>query len=135
MLAAVVDLTEGDEFEMAILSGQVYFVTNLDHFLGAQAIGNQVLDGNDGHIVFFSHFYQLWQSRHRSVRINNLDECCSRVETSDTHQVNRGFGVTSTFQYAFVHSSQGVNMAWTAKVLRLAMGISQGADSHGAVMH
>ena len=135
MLTAVVNLAEGDELEMAILSGQVHFVAHFNHFFGAQAISNQVFDGDDGHIEFFSHFHQLGQSRHRAVGINDLDECCGRVETGDTHQVNRGLGVASTLEHALVHGAQGIDVARSAEVLWLAVGIGKGTDGHGTVVH
>ena len=135
MLTAVVDLAERDQLEVTILGGQVNLVTHLDHFLGAQAVGNQVLDSDDGHIEFLCHLHQLGQASHGAVRIDNLDKGSGRVEACNPHQVNGCLGVAGTFQHALVNGAQGVDVAGTAKILWLAVGIGQRSDGHGAVVH
>ena len=116
VLQTVVDLAEGDEFEMTVLSGQVNLIAYFYDFLGAQAVSNQVLDGDDGHIEFLSDLHQLGQTSHRAVRVDDFDECGSRVEACDTHQVDRSLGVTCTLEHALVNGPQGIDVTRAAEV-------------------
>ena len=113
---AIVDLPEGNELEVAILRGQVHLVAHLDDFLGAQAVGNQVLDGDDGHIEFFGHLHQLRQAGHRAVRVDDLDECGGRVEACDAHQVDGCLGVARTLEHTLIDGAQRVDVSGAAKV-------------------
>ena len=135
VLQAVVDLAERYELEMAVLCGQIDFVAHLNDLLGAQTIGNQVLDSDDRHIESLSHFDQLRQAGHGAVGIDDLDQGGSRVEAGNTHQVDGGLGVAGALEHALINGAQRVDVARTAEVLRLTVGIGQGADGHRAVVH
>ena len=135
MLQTVVELAEGNELEMAILGRQVHLVTYLDNALGAQAVGNQVLDGDDGHIELFGHLHQLWQTGHCAIGIDDFNQCGGRIKSRNAHQVNGGFGVACTLEHTFIYGTQGVDMSRTSKVRRLVVGVCQRTYRHRAVMH
>ena len=105
VLQAVVDLAEGDELEMPVLRGQVNLIAHLDDFFGAQAVGNQVLDGDDGHVESFGHIHQLRQARHGAVRVDDFNKGGSRVEARNAHQVDGCLGMARAFEYAFIDSA------------------------------
>ena len=81
MLLSIALLTEGNQTEMAVISGHIHFFANLDERLRTQAVGNQVLDTDDLQIPFLSQFQQLRQSRHGAVFVHDFHQGTSGIET------------------------------------------------------
>ena len=117
------------------MSGHVYSLSHLDNLLGAQAIGDKVLDGDDGHVVFFSHFHQLRQSCHGAIGVDNLYERCCRLHSCQAGEVDSRLGVSSTLEHALVLSTQWIDVSWSAKVGSLSVGVGKMPDCLGAVVH
>ena len=76
VLEPVALLSEGDEVELSPLRGHQYLLATLYDALGAQAVGDEVLDGDDLQLEALGDLPELGQARHRPIVVDDLDEGC-----------------------------------------------------------
>mmetsp|Transcript_23300 Transcript_23300/g.40376 ORF Transcript_23300/g.40376 Transcript_23300/m.40376 type:complete len:285 (+) Transcript_23300:493-1347(+) len=76
----------------------------------ARAIGNQIADRADLHIVLFGKRHQLGQTRHGAVIIHDLTDHRAWMTTRQTGNVHRGFGMACAYQHATTLGAQWEHM-------------------------
>ncbi|GAA3308165.1 hypothetical protein GCM10020295_69330 [Streptomyces cinereospinus] len=79
--------------EGAVGRGQPGLGLAADGGLGAAAVGDQVLDGDDRQAVLAGERDQLGQAQHPAVLTGDLDDGAGRTQTGEAGEVDRGLGV------------------------------------------
>ncbi len=78
---------------------------------GAFAVSQQIGDGDDFQAVFGSEDFQIRQTGHFAVIIDDFADHAGRLETGQFRQINGGFGVALAFEHAAVLGNQREDVA------------------------
>ena len=124
VLEAIALLLEGDEAEVAPLRGHSDLFTTLYDALRAEAVSDEVLDGDDLQIEALSDLPQLRKASHRTIFVDDLDECSYGLQASQTGQVNGSFGMPRTAQDTLVASTQWADVTRTGQIAWGDIGVS-----------
>ena len=124
MLEAIALLLEGDEAEVAPLRGHGDLFTTLYDALRAEAVGDEILDGDDLQAEALSDLPQLGKASHRTIFVDDLDECSYGLQACQTGQVNGSFGMPCTAQDPLVASTQWADVTGTGQIARGDIGVS-----------
>ena len=134
MLQPVALLTEGDDAEGTVFGGQLGLDTLLHERLGAEAVGDQVTDGDDLDVETFSHLHQLWHAGHGAVLVEDFDQCTGGIESGQARHVDGGLGVSGATQHTARTGPQRVDVPRPTEVGRFRSRIGQCADGLCAVV-
>ena len=124
VLEAIALLLEGDEAEVAPLRGHGDLFTTLYDALRAEAVGDEILDGDDLQAEALSDLPQLGKASHRTIFVDDLDECGYRLQACKTSQVNGSFGMPCTAQDPLVASTQWADVTRTGQIAWGDIGVS-----------
>ena len=124
MLETIALLLEGDEAEVAPLRGHGDLFTTLYDALRAEAVGDEILDGDDLQAEALSDLPQLGKAGHRTILVDDLDECGYGLQASQTGQVNGRFGMPRTTQDTLVASTQWADVTRTGQIAWGDIGVS-----------
>ena len=128
MFQSVALLAERNDVEMSVGSRHVGFHTSLHERLLLEAISDEVANADNLEVVLFCHLLELWHTRHCAVFVEDFYEGCCRLKSCETRQVDCCFCVTSPTKHALVLCVERIDVTWSAKICRLAIGVGQSAD-------
>ncbi len=98
--------------------------TTLYDALRAEAVGDEILDGDDLQAEALSDLPQLGKASHRTILVDDLDECGYGLQACQTGQVNGRFGMPRAAQYPLVASTQWADVTRTGQIARGDIGVS-----------
>ena len=126
---------------MSVSGGHVGFYTFFHKAFLLQPIGNEVFNLDEFQIVLLGFLDELRHTCHRTVFIQDFDECGSWSQSGKTSQVNSGLGVSAAAKHTAVLGIERIDVAGTTEVSGFCLRIGQplnccgtvvGADSRGA---
>src|SRR5678816_4398516 len=124
---------EGNGAELAVIGRQLRGGDAAHQRLGADAVLDQVRDGNHQQLVPAREPGQLGNARHRAVGIENLADDAGRVESRDAREIHRRFGLPGAHQHAAVARLQREHVPGTCKIGRTRLRIDGGKYRGGAI--
>ena len=102
----------------AIITLERALADAFDQMIVAHAIGDEIADRADLHVVLARKFNKIVEPRHAAVFVHDLTDDTGRVEPCETRNIHRCLGMTSTHQSAPFTSDQRENMARRDNVIR-----------------
>ena len=110
---------EADEPERAELRLDLRLADDLDGFLGAQSILDEVGDRADLELVAARELDEIVAARHRAVVVQDLDDDGRGLEAGEPREVAAGFRVPGARQHAAGLRHQREDVARLAQIARL----------------
>ena len=92
------------------------FEPGLHAVLVLQAVGDQVSNRHNAQIVFFRECVQFRHPRHGAIIVHDLANNSRRLESGQTRQVDRTFGLTGADQDSALFCPQRENMAGAGQI-------------------
>ena len=83
----------------------------------ALTVGLQILDGDEFQVVLLCQLLQLWCSHHGTIVLHDFAAQTTFLQSSQTHQVYGGFGVTIANKYTIRFCFQWEHMTRTAEIV------------------
>lgn len=102
--------------EHAVGGGQPDLGLAADGGLGAAAVGDQVLDGDDRQAVLAGERDQFGQAQHPAVLAGDLDDGSGRAQSREAGEVDGGLGVAVAYEYAAGAGAQRKDVAGADEV-------------------
>ena len=123
MLHAIGFLTEWDETEIAILRGHMDFHPTLHERLLLQAVGDEIFDGDDLHIPLFGYLYELRETSHCPIFVNDFYEGCYRLHAREASKVYGSLGMPGTAKHPTRARTKRIHMPGASQIRRLRLGV------------
>ena len=131
---AAVDLAlVGDHAEFAVAGLDAGFAGADDVALMAQAVADELGDGEDPEAVLGAERDEVGDARHFAVVAHDFADDAGGIEAGQARQVDGGFGLAGAHQHAALARAQREDVAGTGEIGGGGFGIDGGADGVGAV--
>ena len=112
----------------------MYLFPFLNQRFEAQAISDEITDGDKLHSPFVGASAQFRQTRHGTVVAHYLHKGRGRLQPGKTSEVDSSLGMAASAQHTSILGIERIDMTRAAECLRLRRWIGQGADGGAAVM-
>ena len=130
---AVDDAVVADDAGDAVPGGQVGFRDAGDQGFAHAPMGDELSDAEDLQVMFAGELLQLGHPRHGAVGVHDFADDAGRIGSRLVAQVNDRLGVAGAAQHAARIGAQREGVPRVDEVLRLRVGVNEGADGLAAV--
>jgi hypothetical protein len=124
---------EGLDGEVAPARRQARLRDHLHQGVGVHPVLDDLLDGDDGHRVFFGETDQVGHARHGAVFLHDLADHPGRLQAGDARQIDRGLGLAGGPHHPPRPGAPRKDVPGPRQVVRLGERVDEALDGLGAV--
>ena len=127
-------LAERDKAEVSPFCWHVHFFSHLYNRFLLQAVGDEVLDGDDFHSPFLCLYLEVRHTSHCSVVVHDFHERTCWLQSCEAAEVDGCLCVSAASQHAVVLCIERIDVARASECLRCGSGVGESLDGLCAVM-
>jgi hypothetical protein len=111
------------QLEVSVLGGHIHYHLFDNGSFGAEAVGDEVLNRNEGETPLVGELAQVREASHGAVFLHDFYDHGYGRKACQAHKIDGGFGVARSAKDSFRSSNEGKNMSGSGEVFRLGGGV------------